>query len=154
MSVLMGEHWLPILDGDDRARALQRRHYSRRVYADGRKPRLFVGPGDKMVLLTERCDAVFVWRKFIDDSGQEGVNCALFRNEGPERASDLILEAERLAWGRFPGTRLYTYVDPEKITRHNERHRRNRPPGYCFIMAGWRKCGVSKAGQLIFEKLP
>jgi hypothetical protein len=31
------------------------------------------------------------------------VNCAVFRNEGPVLSSDLILEAEELAWGRWPG---------------------------------------------------
>lgn len=61
--------WLPVLDGDARARALHRRHYSRYHYRDGRQPKLFCGPGEKMVLLTPDCSGVFVWRKFIDDSG-------------------------------------------------------------------------------------
>jgi len=40
-------------------------------------PKLFVGPGEKLVLRTWECDAIWVWRKFIDDSGQEGINCAI-----------------------------------------------------------------------------
>jgi hypothetical protein len=43
---------------------------------------------------TGDADALFVWRKFIDDSGQQGVNCAVFRNEsrhgGPQTLSDRL----------------------------------------------------------------
>jgi hypothetical protein len=145
--------WLPALDGDARALAIYRRHYSRRVYRDGRKPRLFVGPGEKMVLLTVKCDALFVWRKFIDKSGQTGVNCAVFRyedNPGPchnsthdHCPSKMIAEACEIAWGRWPGERLYTYVDPRKVRSGN--------PGYCFKRAGWRQCGRTKGGLVILE---
>ena len=58
------EVWLPVKDGDRRAWSLFQDHYSRYIYADGRRPRLFVGPGEKMVLLTQECDALFVWRMF------------------------------------------------------------------------------------------
>lgn len=138
--------WMPAKDGDMRAKWLFDRHYSRRRYRDGRKPVLFVGPGEKMVLLTGDCAALFIWRKFISDDGQDGVNCAVFHNEGPALSSTLILEAEQLAWAKWPGERFYTYVWSEKVKSTN--------PGYCFLMAGWRKCGVSKGGKVILEKLP
>lgn len=131
-------HWLPAKDGDHRARAIFDRHYSRRRYRDGRKPVQFVGPGEKMVLLTVECDALFVWRKFISDDGQEGVNCAVFRNESPAQSSTLILEAEELAWRRWPGERFYTYVNPRRVRSSN--------PGFCFLMAGWRRCGRTGGG--------
>jgi hypothetical protein len=100
-----------------------------------------------MVLLTQQADALFVWRKFIDRSGQRGVNCAVFRNESPHLSSELILEAEELAWNRWPGERLYTYVNPLGITSAN--------PGYCFKRAGWGWCGLTKKKKLvILEKLP
>jgi hypothetical protein len=99
-----------------------------------------------MVLLTTDGRALFVWRKFRSDDGQEGINCAIFRNEGPKLSSGLILEAEPLAWRRWPGERLYTYVNPKKVKSTN--------PGYCFLMAGWRKCGKTKGGLIILEKLP
>lgn len=100
-----------------------------------------------MVLLTELADALFVWRKFISDDGQTGVNCSVFRNESSALSSELILEAEQFAWQRWSGERLYTYVSPLAVKSAN--------PGYCFLMAGWRKCGVTKAKKLlIFEKLP
>ncbi len=146
--------WLPTKDGDVRAFDLFRRHYTFRPYADRRRADSgyrnrfqFVGPGEKMVLLTADCQALFVWRKFIDDSGQTGVNCAVFRNEGSELSSRLILEAEHLAWGRWPGERLYTYVNQDKVKSSN--------PGYCFKKAGWQKCGHTKVKQLlILEKFP
>ena len=147
--------WLSVPDGDDRARGVFNRHYSRRHYKDGRKPRLFVGPGEKMVLLTQNCQALFVWRKFISDDGQEGVNCAVFRNEHgggcinsqhEHCSSNLIIRAVELAWQRWPGERLYTYVDGRKIRSAN--------PGYCFKRAGWEKCGASKGGLTILELLP
>lgn len=134
-------------DGDPTALALFNRHYSRRKYADGRKPKLFVGPGEKFVLMTTCGRALFVWRKFISDDGQEGVNCAVFRNESIHKSSTLILEAEAIAWRRWPGQRLYTYVNPRKIKSAN--------PGYCFKVAGWRTCGRTKMrGLVILEKLP
>ncbi len=148
IDLLGRELWLGVKDGDDRALGLYRRHYSRRIYKDGRKPRLFVGPGEKMVLLTPTSDGLFVWRKFIDASGQRGVNCAVFRYEGAHThsASALIRAACEHAWLRWPGERLYTYVDPRKIRSSN--------PGYCFKRAGWNFCGKTKGGLHILECVP
>lgn len=138
-------YWFGIRDGDERGRTMLNRHYTHRRYTDGRTVRRFAGPGEKTVLMTADSLALFVWRKFIDASGQHGINCAVFRNEGPHLSSRLILEAEQIAWRRWPGERLYTYVSPKV---------RSTNPGYCFLMAGWRKCGRSKSGLIIMEKLP
>ena len=143
----MGRFWIPVKDGDPRAFALFLRHYSALPYrrTGGRRNRLFVGPGEKTVLLSPYCDALFVWRKFIDMSGQLGVNCSIFRNEGPHLSSEMILEAEQWAYQRWPGERLYTYVNPRKIRSCN--------PGCCFKAAGWRLCGITRShGLLILEK--
>lgn len=134
-------YWVVVRDGDWRARALYRRHYSCYHYKDGRKPRLFVGPGEKIVLLNPDCTALFVWRKFIDDSGQHGVNCSVFRNEGSSLSSEMIKDATMFAWNRWPGSRLYTYVNPQKIKSTN--------PGYCFLQAGWQHEGYTQKGLLI-----
>lgn len=139
-------YWLTVLDGDARARALYLRHYSARHYCDGRRRTLFVGPGEKMVLLTYLCDALFVWRKFISGDNQQGITCAVFHNEGSILSSLLIREAMDWAWRRWPGERLYTYVAPTKIKSVN--------PGYCFKIAGWKVCGRSKGGLVILEALP
>ena len=154
MQRILDCHWLPIRDGDERATALYRRHYSAHRYRDGRLSDtsngnrwLIAGPGQKMLLMTVGCDALFVWRKFIDDSGQAGVNCAVFRNESNVLSSVLIAEAEGWAWQRWPGERLYTYVNSLAVQSSN--------PGYCFKIAGWRSCGRTKARNLlILEKLP
>jgi hypothetical protein len=137
------KNWHSVKDGNPLALDLYLRHYSARVYRDGRVRKLFCGPGEKMVLLTPDNDALFVWRKFIDDSGQKGVNCAVFRNEGLLESSALISEAVELAKRRWPGERFYTYVNPKKVRSTN--------PGYCFQKAGWRKCGKTKGGLLILE---
>jgi hypothetical protein len=142
---VVSEHWRLCRDGNDDARAIFDRHYSRYVYADGRKPKLFVGPGEKMVLVSEDADALLVWRKFIDASGNQGVNCAIFRNEGPVLSSTLIREADALAWARWPGQRLYTYVNPRAV----------RGDGACFKHAGWRRCGrTAKRRYVVLEHLP
>ena len=139
--------WIQIRDGNGTARKLFDRHYSRYTYKDGRRPKLFVGPGQKMVLMTSDQSALFVWRKFQNDSGQEGINCAIFRNEGPLLSSYLILEAEKSAYRRWGNERLYTYINANKIKSVN--------PGYCFKKAGWSVCGVTKIKKLvIMEKLP
>lgn len=133
--------WIEVRDGDNTARELFHRHYSYKPYRDGRDPALFVGPGEKLVLLTPDAMALFVWRKFISGDGQQGINCAVFRNEGGRLASELIEEADRIAWERWPGERHYTYVNPRKVRSAN--------PGYCFLKAGWRKCGVTKHRRLL-----
>lgn len=146
-AMMQTDAWYGVKDGDDRARALMRRHYSWYEYSDGRPHLLFVGPGEKMVLLTADCRAVFVWRKYLDDGGQLGVNCAAFRNESDRLSSELIREAVEVAWRRWPGERLFTFVDPRKVRSTN--------PGYCFIRAGWRRCGVTKRRRyVILEMLP
>lgn len=143
----IGRFWFSARDGDEECRTIFDRHYSRYVYADGRQPKLFVGPGQKLVLVSENGDALFVWRKFISGDGQQGVNCAVFRNEGDILSSTLILDAEEVAWSRWPGDRLFTYVQPKAIRSTN--------PGACFKHADWKKCGTTKVNKLvILEKLP
>jgi hypothetical protein len=148
VNLLPGAHWYAVRDGDPRAAALYERHYScvnivaRRKSGDKR----ICGPGEKLVLMTTDCRALFVWRKAQrpDLAGQEGVCCSIFRNEGDILSSELVLEAERLARRRWPGERLYTYINPREIKSVN--------PGYCFKVAGWRKCGETAGGLVILEK--
>jgi len=139
-------HWIPVKDGDPRAVAIFNRHYSARKGHIDRVRYGFSGNGESLIMLTVECDALFGWRKQkITDDGQTGINCFVFRNEGKLLSSSLILEAEQMAWSRWPTERLYTYVNSKKILSSN--------PGYCFIMAGWHKCGLTKGGLTILEKL-
>lgn len=151
---LIGDGWMRVADGDDSCREIFDRHYSRRFYADGRKPKLFVGPGQKLVLFRADGSALFCWRKFKHDYGQNGVNCAVFRNEGSELASTLILEAEAVAredtGGRWQSERFYTYVDPREVQPTMVRGM--AVWGYCFYKAGWSFDCVGKGGKIVLDK--
>ena len=110
---------------------------------------LFVGPGERIVLLTPDAGALFVWRRFVEPGQSEprGTYCSVFRREwGCWPVSAMILAAEELAWRRWPGERLYTYVAPWMVRSSN--------PGYCFQVVGWRKCRTTARGLVELEKLP
>ncbi len=120
--MLIDGSWLSVRDGDLRALGLYSRHYSAMkvrarftITPIGNRAR-FVGSGEHVVLLTERSDALFAWRlqRFRKDA-QTGIECAVFRNEGGQRSSALVQEAVVLAWKRWPGQRLFTFVDPSKV---------------------------------------
>ena len=136
--------WYLTKDGDQTCLAMYERHYSAYQYRDGRERKIFCGPGEKIVLRTRTGDALFVWRRLIDRSGQTGINCAVFRNEGPRRSSDLIRQADAIADFCWPGMRHYTYIDAGKVRSAN--------PGFCFIAAGWKKCGTTQNGLRILER--
>lgn len=123
--------WYLTKDGDATLLALYERHYSAYEYKDGRTRSQFVGPGEHIVLRTDAGDAGFVWRRFIDDSGERGVNCAFFRNESPHKSSEFIRQACAIADFAWPGARLYTFVDPEAV--------RSAHPGSCFMAARWKR---------------
>ena len=140
----MSPVWWITKDGDADGLAMYEKHYSAYKYRDGRRRSQFVGPGQTIVLRTFVGDAFFVWRKFIDDSGQQGINCAVFRNESEHKSSDLIRQADAIADFCWPGERRYTYVNPQKVRSTN--------PGYCFLRAGWKRCGRTKSGLIILER--
>jgi hypothetical protein len=101
-----GPLWWITRDGDRTCLALYERHYSAYRYADGRQRKQMLGPGQTVLLRTRAGDAVFGWRKFIDDSGQSGINCAVFRNEGPTLSSLLVRQADAIADHVWPGETL------------------------------------------------
>jgi len=142
--------WIVGQDGEPELRSIYDRHYSRRHYADGRRPKKFVGPGAHIVLTTPEREALFVWRRFKDDcidertgERQDGINCSIFRNEGITLSSDLIRQADTIAYYCWARERHYTYVRPAAVASRN--------PGYCFLCAGWKRCGHTKGGLLILE---
>jgi hypothetical protein len=145
--------WHVVKDGHHAGLRLYERHYSAYRYADGRGRKRFTGPGERIVLVTRCGAALFVWRLFRsldvrqNEADGRGLNCSIFRNESRHLSSELILQAEARAWARWPGRRLYTYVNPGAIRSSN--------PGCCFKKAGWQRCGTDSDGDLlIFEKLP
>ncbi len=146
---MSGAIWWLTKDGDKSCLSLYERHYSCNHYADGRRRTQFVGPGETIVLRTAAADAIFVWRNYIDDTipKQDGIECAVFRNEAPDRwrSSELVRQADAIADVAWPGERHYTKVRPAAVRSAN--------PGYCFIAAGWRKCGKTKGGLTILERI-
>jgi len=120
---LLGD-WIEVKDGDPRAVAIFRRHYTARENADYVRYG-FSGKGESMVLMTKGCDALFCWRKVEG----EGINCSVFRNEGGILSSELIKQAVELARVKWPNERFYTYVNLKEV----------KGDGACFKYAGWRK---------------
>lgn len=148
-------NWFGVSKCDPRVVTLYSRHYSskksKKTPRDWRAHGI-VPNGESITLITFDGSALFVWLKQqMRDDGQEGVNCAVFRNEGALLSSDLILEAEQFAWERWQGERLFTFVDAEETKK---RRGKKNPPGYCFIQAGWKQCGISKRGLIVLEKMP
>lgn len=144
-ALIPGESWFRVSDRHPNVVAMYRRHYSwernKSDYADLLRFGI-VGPCEKLVLMTPNGDAVFAWAHPLPDfnDGYEGVRCTIFRNEGPRLSSTLIQEADRLAWGRWPEDRHYTWIWDTKVRSAN--------PGYCFKIAGWRYAGRNKDGSL------
>lgn len=106
-----------------------------------------MGPGQRIVLIGKDGKAIFIWRvaKYRQD-GQIGIECSVFRNEGKEQCSKILQQAEEIAQRRWPGERMFTYVDPKEIKSTN--------PGYCYKVNGWRKCGIAKTTEkIILEKI-
>lgn len=141
---------LPFTDGlvrttpfDPEMAMLADRHYSRRTVG----ARQFCYSGRKLVLRNTQGTVLFVWM-FSDPQlrmdHQVGYNCTIFRNESDRQSSDIILEAERMAVEKWGPNRFYTYINAARIRSTN--------PGYCFLMAGWNKAGLSKTGKVLLEK--
>lgn len=147
------KRWVLAPDNDPEARALFHRHTTSGnghvSGTAGRRGRTLPGSGDRLILTTHQADALIVFRKFANPDREfgQGVHCAAFRNEGHFRSCSLIREAiEEWAWKRWPGERLYTYVEGQRIGATN--------PGYAFKAAGWRRCGVTFGGLIVLECLP
>jgi hypothetical protein len=127
-------------------------HYSRRTIGSPQ----FMPPGQTLVLMTPDALALFGWWRPHPDSGIRAMNgldgwtCTIFRNTGPHRSSDLILDAERDLLDHYDvgPDGLLTYVWDSRVRSVN--------PGYCFKMAGWRAIGRSADGRktLLQKRVP
>lgn len=152
---LIGEGWIEVKDGNDTARDIFRRHYSHRPKRGrgARDNELIIGPGFKLLLLTADAGALCAWRKELHRAdGQSGVECCIYRREYGDLASLLLQAAMRRAWTKWPGDRLFTFVDPLRV---EPTWRAGRPTwGHCFYQAGWRFAGLSKKRLHILECMP
>lgn len=134
-------NWFGVLDGDPRAVALYRRHYSCRDPKVDYGRYGFSGKGESMILLTLDCLALWCWRKVES----EGIYCSVFHNEGSILSSSLIREADILAWEHWDESRHFTHVNPREVNGD----------GKCFKAAGWHKLKerTKKQNLIILEKL-
>lgn len=146
--------WTEVRDGNRGLAKIHRRHYSCRA---GKTDRLVIGPGSKLALIIPSPDcqdatAAFTWRlERIRRDRTYGINCTMFRNESPHRASDLILDAEEWAKRRWPFVpNLFTFIDPRHV--RPIKHHGQATWGYAWRKAGWRQTGETRRGLLIFQK--
>jgi hypothetical protein len=73
----------------------------------------------------------------------------IFRKEGDGVASEMIRHAvahTRDRWPEVPHLGLVTFIDP--------RHVRSRNPGYCYLMAGFRRVGRTAKGLHVLQLAP
>lgn len=116
------------------AAELYDRHYSRQTVGSNQT----LAPGETLLMLTPDDDAewgvVHNWDPGQDDTKRW--RCSVFRNEGGQLSSDLILAATPMTFDYWqlkygmPSVPLTTEVDADKT-------RRKRDPGRCFRRAGW-----------------
>lgn len=147
--------WIEVKDGNDAGRALFREHYT---YQHGGKeesdrPLLYVGPGFKLVLVTPDAQAICAWRwSKLRADGQTGIECCIFRREAGDVASSMLGRARELVWLRWPGQRLFTFVDPREV---RPTWRAGRPTwGHCFYQDGWVFEGLTKKRLHILARYP
>jgi hypothetical protein len=125
----LGGPWEKVTRSDPFVNRLADRHYPRRSIGCGQ----LGGPGEVLILrsLDDTAGWITHYTKFPDD-GLYAWRCSMFRNEGDQLSSDLIVAAMELTaelWGRPPVDGWLTYIDTAKVRSPN--------PGYCFKEAGW-----------------
>jgi hypothetical protein len=136
---------------DDEARVLADRHYNRQhIGADN-----FVPPG-RCLVLKRGFPVTSVWvtswpfAEYTRHAWAGAWVNSMFRNEGPELSSSLIVEAvaaTRAFWREVPPLGMITFVDASKV-------RNKRDPGRCYIKAGFRRVGFTKGGLHALQLLP
>lgn len=127
--------WRKVAKSNPIAVSLANRHYSRIAF--GKQGRMMGPPGQLLCLLTEDQRAIWVshWPYSIYALDRlDAYRCTMFRNEGRDLSSSLILEAMRITeeeWNSEgpPIDQWITWVAPDLISSSN--------PGYCFKRAGW-----------------
>lgn len=152
LATLTAVHWFEIRDGDPRLVALYGRHYTANPTVSVAQRRRYgvSGVGESLCLLTVDSQAAFIWVKNTMErmDRQVGVQCSFFRNESDALSSDLICEADELAWQKWPGERHWTYIDRKGVEGRTNK-------GKCFLHAGWRRYHrKSQGGLLILERFP
>lgn len=144
---------------DRRALPLADAHYNRQKIGSPQ----FVPPGRCLVLLTDRCDALWAtsWplAQFVRHAWPGAMVNSLFRrdhrcpdfaHECLPKASELIVAATRATrsrWPELPDLGIVSFVDSAKVEH-------KRQPGRCYLKAGWTRVKNTEGGLLTYQLLP
>lgn len=140
---------------DPAARQLADRHYSRQKVGAAQ----FVQAGSCVVFLTKDQDALWVTSfpiaQYVKHAWAGAWQCSIFRNEGNQRASELIREAvaaTRAHYGDPPDLGMVTFIDTAKV---RPILCRGIPTwGRTYRLAGFAEVGETKAGLRVFQLRP
>lgn len=140
---------------DKRALPLADRHYNRQKIGSPQ----FVPPGRCVVLLSTAADALWVtswpFAEYVKHAWAGAWVNSLFRNENPSYvAHDMIRKAIMMTKRVWPPPPLgmITFVDSRcvpGVVRRGE-----RIYGYCYLKAGFKHVGFTKAGLWAWQMLP
>lgn len=132
--------------------AIADRHYNRQKIGSPQ----FVPPGRCLVLI--RDDALWTtswpFAEYVKHAWAGAWVNSLFRNEGDDRASDMILAAvaaTRFLW-EPPTLGMVTFVDPRAVPGTPVRGQRIY--GHCYQRAGFRHVGFTKGNLWAWQLLP
>ena len=140
---------------DKEALPLADRHYNRQKIGSPQ----FVPPGRCLVLLSKNKDAIWVTSypiaKYVKHAWAGAWVNSLFRKEGPERASDMIIEAVWLTKQKWdpPPQGIVSFVDPKHTP--GILLRGHRIHGFSYWKAGFNLVGLTKNDKLwVWQMLP
>jgi hypothetical protein len=148
-------NWCKSNRADKAALPLADRHYNRQKIGSSQ----FVPPGSCLVLLSAHGDALWVTSfpiaAYVKHAWAGAWVCSLFRNEGGDRASDLIVDAvaaTRFWYGAPPEKGMITFIDQNHVRPIKVRGR--SVYGWTWLKAGFCEVGRTKSGLLAFQLLP
>ena len=141
---------------DKRVLPLADRHYNRRKIGSPQ----FVPPGSNIVLLTPEADALWVTSApiaaYVRHAWAGAWVCTLFRNEGPNKASELIRQAVAASlahYGKPPELGMVTFIN-RRFVRPYVTPKGRVIYGQTYRQAGFKEVGETKGGLLAFQLLP
>lgn len=147
--------WALSNHADPRAVPLADRHYSRKTIGASQ----FTPPGRKMVLLTPEANSLWVtsypFKEYVKHAWGGAWLCALFRNESPHLASELIVQAvaaTRWKYKEVPALGMVTMIDRKKVRPTKVRGK--DVWGWTFRKAGFVEVGETKGGLLVMQLTP
>jgi len=141
--------WIVSHRADQEARLIADRHYNRQKPGTPQ----FVPPGRCFVLKQPRALWVTSWpfAEYVKHAWAGAWVNSCFRREGGQLASYMIrdaVSATRWKWPEVPKLGLITFVDAGKVKTDID------SIGKCYIHAGFKHVGFTKAGLWAFQLLP